>query len=291
MKQKILIKISEEEYKFKINGYAPFYMKENHELYQTVEKGELILNCIGDIVTISGNNTQKYCLTAIPENYVLINDEVALIDFVDKLSDTDKDEYYYIALLRRGINQENINLKKDFVKKSKIVSTIRNWKKPIGTYTDKEGNTIYNDELSVYLSLYKKKQNIAVFELLKQTSNILNGSVNLRELIDKLLINSKSPKATISVFDVDLFENQTIEEFLPLYKEILGEGHQYVQTKKGFHIIVDLNIIAKHDNKLWYNSLLQSQNNFKIKECIPLSTGGLTPLVGTIHKNTIPKLI
>ena len=291
MKQKLLIKISEEEYKFNIKGYVPFYIKEDHELYQTAEKGNIILSCIGDVVTISGENTQKYCLTPIPENYVLINDEAALTDFVDKLQDTDKDEYYYMALMRRGTNQENIYLKKAFVSKSKIVSTIRYWETPIGTYTDKQGNTIYNDELSVYLSLYKRKQNIAFFELLKQTSNVLNGSVNLRELVDKLLINSKCPNAPISVFDVDLFENQTAEEFLPIYKQILGEGHQYVQTKKGFHIIVNLELIAKHDNKLWYKLLLQSANAFNIKECIPLPADGLTPLVGTIHKNIIPKLI
>lgn len=221
-------------------------------------------------------------------NYQIIKDEQSLRQFIEWLPELNGDETYYLSLLAR--NKYNKNLPKDKIQLKRVTSNkemmfskIKQMECQLGSYQYK-GLPIPEDTICLYITPNPRSQTKAAKKLVKNLLDLVlsdyNGYNIQAEALSAIQI---SPSRTVYM-DFD-FDNIEIEDIKPLLRGIINEDAvTFVKTYGGFHLLVEVEKIAKEYFKTYYNSIVKLP-------CCDVRGDNMLPVPGCSQGNKIPQLI
>jgi hypothetical protein len=230
-------------------------------------------------------------------NYEIIKDEYLLREFIDWLPNLTKDETYYVSLLARSkyckdnegnnifphIQSDKAQLKRFTSNKEYLFQKIKQLECELGSYVSK-GITITNDALAIYITPNPRSLKRATIGALKQFADLITKDYTGYNPHQEVLSQIQKSKSRTVFMDLD-FDDITYEE---LYRNIEGkinmEALNFLQTRGGFHILVEIDKIHKEFEKSWYKILTKLPN-------VDIIGDNMIPIVGCTQGGFIPKFM
>lgn len=223
-------------------------------------------------------------------NYKIITDPEKLKEFIDWLPELQNGETYYYCLFSRSeydntgmLKSDKQQLKRGTSNKEFLFEKIKQLEVEIGSYYQKHA-PVPQESLALYITPNPRSYIKAAKESLKKfadlvTKPIYDGYNPHQEVLNQIQV-SYSRKI---YFDLD-FVNTTIEEMKPMIDEkINNDCLTYVQTRGGFHLLVELDMIKRDYVKNWYNNLTSLPN-------CDVRGDNLLPIPGTYQGGFTPKI-
>lgn len=234
-------------------------------------------------------------------NYTVITDEQLLKDFIQWLPELKDNECYYLCLFARSkyaknedgtnkfphIKTDKAQLKR-FVatRKEYIIDKIRQLEVKSGAYKTKDGDDIPQEALALYINVSPRNQYNAMFTLMKKLIDIQKSQgINFNIHSEALSAIQKSGKNK-KYFDFDL-DGDNMEEKVSKaldYTKINKDCLNFLKTRGGMHILVELNKIAPEFKNTWYNYMT---SNFEVD----IKGDNMIPVPGTYQGGFTPHFI
>ncbi len=197
-------------------------------------------------------------------NYKIITDTNKLKEFIDWLPELKDDECYYVMLFARDkyfkeLGESSVKLKRFTSNKEFLLDRIKQLECEVGSY--KCGDLIIpNEALCLYIMPNPRSQTKGAVKLTKllidKFVNEYNG-YNIHQ--EALTVLQKTP-SKVRFMDFD-FDYTTIEEMSQKIEEIINkESINYIETKNGFHLLVDIEKLDANPKKNYYNKLSKLAN-------------------------------
>lgn len=236
-------------------------------------------------------------------NYEIIKDEKILKDFIKWLPDLLDDETYYVCLFARSkyanlgevkhINTDKAQLKRFTTAKHRLFDKLRQLECPIGAYKQKE-NVVPQEALAVYINPNPRSHRIATRKGLIRLANLMGNeckNYNVHQEIMSEIQQSKSRMLHIDFdFDLDKYEYDA-DDILRniLDTKINKNAINVLETRGGYHFLVDVNKVEKEFQKTWYNEIKRIQQAYSSDyeghgDC-------MIPVPGCYQGGFIPKFI
>jgi hypothetical protein len=241
-------------------------------------------------------------------NYKLIIDENALIEFVDWLPTLESSEKYFISLLARrkyntdgslsNLKADKNQLKRVTCTKDRIVEKIRQMETAYGSYLN-AGVPIQQENLCLYITPNPRDSYKAGINLLKELANkisIDDRHYNPQSLALNCIQTSCSRKIFFDL-DVDIKKDivgfQNKQEILglvlnDLIKIINHDCLNIIETNGGYHILIKVEDIDPQYNKSWYQNISKIKSDYYE---ITMNGDNLIPVVGCFQGGFVPKII
>lgn len=231
-------------------------------------------------------------------NYKIIADLTLLTEFVNMLEDCKPNEQYYVTLFARakylrnteyeGLIKSDKSALKSFTSiKESLIDKIKQLECEIGTYKDwKTKNPIPQESLALYITFNPRDLRKAGHELAQSLNkDILNGkNVNPHKEALKFIQCSSSKRKWYD-FDLDI---KDIELAMKVCSFLNPEATEILQTRGGYHILINLSKIKDEYKKTWFKSIkdlgIIDQKFEKDKDI-------MTPVPGTYQGGFIPHFI
>ncbi len=260
------------------------------------------------------NVTCKQCIShrqidtySYQMNYSLVYDTGRVLEFFENvMPKTNKGEAHMVSLLARKkyIPEDNADLRKD-LKDSAIGSTIikpigdagitplrylralRRFNVPIDCYVTKRTEmSIPEVCLSLYTTINPRSLDKGIAQGLSTClEDNLHGRLNSSKVISTLessVQKSVSKKHYIDI-DIDTKDRKTVQDM----SDYLNE-HKYhvVETRGGYHFLVDIKEAEKSNSKSWYTNLqgeCQRHIDAKNNALVEFKPDTLCPIPGTLQ--------
>jgi hypothetical protein len=234
-------------------------------------------------------------------NYTVITNEKLLIDFINWLPELQDNECYYLCLFARSkyaknedgsnkfphIKTDKSQLKRFIAyKKEYIIDKIRHLEVKLGAYKTKDGADVPQEALALYINVSPRDQYGAMFILMRKLIDIQESSgKNFNIHAEALSAIQKSGKKK-KFFDFDLYgEGMELKVSQSLdYTKINKECLNFLKTRGGMHIIVELSKIAPEFKNTWYKYMT---SNFEVD----IKGDNMIPVPGTYQGGFTPHFI
>lgn len=237
-------------------------------------------------------------------NYKIITDEKALREFIDWLPELKEHERYYICLFARNkycreithIKTDKAQLYRAVVRKEHIYETIKKMEVELGSYQLK-GFPIPQDALAVYITLNPRDLNKAALAMQVELaiSNSKGKELNIYHESMSQIHKNRSRKI-YTTFDIDSKDEDIEEEIkaikLGLYN-ILGNLSVFkvLETRGGYHIIVDPKYVEPHKRNTWHKQILQFHGIDISRNKEGVIVENMMPIPGTYQGGFTPKFV
>jgi len=218
-------------------------------------------------------------------NYKIITDEKLLQDFINWLPELEPQETYYVSLLARskyaeGVGADKAQLKRFTSNKEYLFDKIKQLECEIGAYKQK-GNTIPQEALALYITPNPRDLEVATKKSLVKFAELITKKYNGYNPHQEVLSQIQQCCKRKIYFDLD-FDGVDIGETLTeVKKHINPECLNVLQTRGGFHLLLELSQIEKQYEKTWYPKITSLAGcDVKGDNLIPVvgcSQGGFTP--------------
>ena len=239
-------------------------------------------------------------------NYKIVNDEEAVNNFIDLLPDLDSDDLvYYVCLFTRSkylteeqkgeiahIKSDKAQLKRFTATKETLLHKLKQLECPLGSYVQYKKNVpdnpIPQESLTVYMSVNPRSLSKSSVNSLKKFVDMVTdnkGHFFHPSNFAMSEIQRSKGRTDFVVFDVDSKDTSVAET-----KSIIGDccGNSssalVLETRGGFHVLVDPNKVADDKKKSWYNDLQ------KQLPCVDIVGDIMIPIPGTYQGGFTPKI-
>lgn len=233
-------------------------------------------------------------------NYEIIKNIDLLKDFIHWLPELQTNECYYLCLFARSkyvakredgsnriphIKTDKSQLKRFLVSDKKyMIDKIRQLEVTVGAYKTKDGDDVPQEALALYITPNPRNQHRAMLHCMKKFCDIIETQAkgfNIQQEALSAVQKSASRKIYID-FD---FDDKTYEFLKRNLSGIVNDDAvTYLQTRGGYHVLVELDKIAEICKKTWYNDIMKLE---------PDVTGesNMIPVVGCSQGNFTPHFI
>lgn len=236
-------------------------------------------------------------------NYQVIVDPDKLKEFIGWLPELTEDETYYLCLFARSkyckgiahVRSDKAQLKRFTSNKSRMYEKIMQLECPIGAYTfrevgSKEILAVPQEALALYVTInprsFKKANTAAVRKLLDLALQPYNGFHPHQEVMSEVQKNKSRTCFVTFDFDIDKTLWPMISTELTI--GVNPEAVRIVETRGGFHVIVEPILVHQNYTKSWYNNLKALLNKYSDDKdnCGDV----MLPVPGTYQGGFVPKL-
>jgi hypothetical protein len=221
-------------------------------------------------------------------NYTVIKDLNLLNQFINFLPELKQNETYYLSLLARNkyapvLKSDKAQLKRFTANKKNMLSKIQQLECKLGAY-QKDNILIPQEALALYINPNPRCMETATKNSLIKFANLIthpyNGYNPHQEVLSE--IQKACSRKVFIDFDFDKVELQpTLQAIAPF---INRNAIHIVQTKNGFHLLVETAKIEKQFVKIWHQTI-SSQAGCDVKG------DNLIPVVGCIQGNFCPQFV
>lgn len=224
-------------------------------------------------------------------NYTIITDEPLLRDFIDTvLPDLLPNEQFYCCLFARKkycpeggvkhVKSDKSQLKRFTSTKDRLLSKIRQLECPLGSYVQEnnQGQVVPQEALAFYITpnprdLWKATTGA----LVKLAHMIQHANKNANPHSEVMSEIQRTPSRKVwTTFDVDSKDESVIATVNAAVGE---EARLILETRGGYHIMVDAPKVPKHLHTTWHRTL-SAISDIKGDKMIPVPgtyQGGFTP--------------
>ena len=224
-------------------------------------------------------------------NYKIIQDEEKFKEFIDWLPELKNGETYYIALFARSkyclekgeMKADKQQLKRTVATKEWIYRKVKQMEVEIGAYT--QGNSpIKQETLALYINPNPRSHEKAAKEMLKKLANLITEPYNGYNINAESLSELQKAKSRGIFFDID-FDYVTIEDVREKISEYLNEECIiFLQTRGGFHLLVEVDKIKSELKKSWYKNITSIEG-------VDIQGDNMIPVPGCCQGGFIPKFV
>lgn len=225
-------------------------------------------------------------------NYKIIQDEALLRAFIEWLPSLEESEVYYVSLLARSkysdlIKNDKQQLKRFTSRKEDLFNKIWQLECPVGAYTQK-GDPIPQEALAIYITPNPRSMYDALFgsltALAKTIQHQHKGANPHQEVMNE--IQKSKARSCFVDFDFDYKDAHFGEELRTKIYERVGSNArvQFLETRGGFHVLIDPTTVEDPFNKRWYQSIMELPH-------VDQSGDQLIPIPGCVQGGFMPRLI
>jgi len=218
-------------------------------------------------------------------NYTIITDEEKLKEFINWLPELEDNEKYYCSLFARKKyctdlikSNDKTQLRRFTSNKERLFEKIKQLEVSIDSYTLRE-RTAPQEALAFYINPNPRDMKKATFELINKSLKLIQSDANNYNIHAEALSCIQKSKSRSCYVDFD-FDTKEID-FEDLNQIIPRESYTLIETRGGFHVLVDPKKTPKNN---WYKLI---QDNFEVDQ-----TGdNMIPVPGTHQGGFTPKFI
>lgn len=220
--------------------------------------------------------------------YNIIADEGAINDFVRILQDPEGDEVFFCTLFARKkySNVEgahDLTLARFTATKETLLREIKKRECRFGGYVYDNGVPVPQDDLAFYINPTPRSQRKAAFALIQELARKLADDNQKVKPISEAIrqVHKAKVRGRFVHFDIDKKLQEV--EFDLLFGEVNNKAIFVVETRGGFHLLVDPSKIVDRYKKTFFKHL----NSFDFVDVVG---DQLVPMPGTFQGGFVPKL-
>ncbi|MCE3229079.1 MAG: hypothetical protein K0S32_3630 [Bacteroidetes bacterium] len=194
-------------------------------------------------------------------NYRIIKDEQKLREFIDWLPELQKNEIYYVTLLARnkylrnaGLSSDKAQLKRFTSTKDYLFDKLKQLECEEGSYRQK-GQPIPQEALAVYINPNPRGLDKAAKSSLIRFAELITKEYSGYNPHQEVMSEIQTSCSRKIYFDLDfdhVDKNVVLEEAA---KHINTDCIKILNTRGGFHMLIELSKLDKKFEKTWYQKL------------------------------------
>ena len=228
------------------------------------------------------------------ETYQIIVDEDKLKEFIEWLPDLEDHETYYCTLFARSKYSKLVKagdkqqIKSFTSSKPRLLNKIKQLETKVGTYLNSDNITVEDvaipqEALAFYISINPRDFIKATRESLIEFARLVTSNYNGYNPHKKVLshIQQSFSRKVYTEFDFDKVPYEYVKE--EAEKVLSKDCLNYMITRGGVHVLVDLKKVDNSKNKFWYSQMTQIEGYDKTgTDLIPVAgcyQGGFTPIL------------
>ncbi len=218
-------------------------------------------------------------------NYRIIEDESALINFIEWLPELVINETYYLSLFARKKyfnklikSNDKTQLKRITSNKERMLEKIRQLEIKVGNYQLKE-TPAPQESLVLYIHPNPRNMKKATFRLLRKCTDLIEADAEGFNLIAEALSAIQKSKSKTHFVDFDLDDKNV--NLSPINDILPKHAFEILETRGGYHILVKPNLAPKTK---WHQ---------QIREVFEVDVTGdqMIPVPGCVQGGFVPKFI
>lgn len=229
-------------------------------------------------------------------NYSIIQDEKILKDFIQWLPELTNEEVYYLCLFARSkytrdeegkngiphISTDKAQLKRFTATKDRIYNKIQQLECPIGAYMQRD-IVIPQEALALYITVNPRNLWKATKNSLKHFAEVVvTEGKTMNPQADAMSEIQKAKSRTCYIIaDLDSKDPESLEAAVGQLNPL---AYQVIETRGGYHILVDPDKIKSTLKKTWYQNLKSHTDVDQMGDL-------MIPVPGTYQGGFIPHFV